>query len=220
MLHMTRNKSDGGSRSRSKLRIPTQKSFTLTSLEQVKVLADPLRMKILEALGQERTTKQVADLLGEKPTRLYHHVEALERVGVIELTRTQQNRGTLEKYYLAVAQSFRASPELFSQGEADQGNESLVQVVSTLMNETTEELRALAASGKAQSLEEEGILTHAKIIASAAEIAEVQKELQAVLERVMQIGDADEIQEDDREYRLTIAYFPLDIALDTQDSED
>lgn len=28
----------------------------------------------------ERTTKQVAERLGEKPTKLYHHVEALERV--------------------------------------------------------------------------------------------------------------------------------------------
>ena len=29
-----------------------------------------------------RTTKQVAELLGEPPTRLYHHVAALERAGL------------------------------------------------------------------------------------------------------------------------------------------
>ena len=47
-------------------------------LEQVKVLADPLRVRILETMAlEERTTKQVAEELGEKPTRLYPHVEAL-----------------------------------------------------------------------------------------------------------------------------------------------
>ena len=79
---------------------PAQESvMMLTDLEQMKVLADPLRIRILESLAiDERTTKQVADLLGEKPTKLYHHVEALERVGLIRMTRTRQNRGTLEKY--------------------------------------------------------------------------------------------------------------------------
>ncbi len=196
------------------LRTPALESYTLTDLEQVKVLADPLRVRILEALGQERTTKQVAEYLGEKPTRLYHHVEAMERVGVIEPTRTQQNRGTLEKYYLAVAKSFRASPELFSQANSEEGTESLVKVVSTLMDQAAQELKALAASGQGHTLEEEGVLTHAKIIASPAKIAAIQKQLHALLEEVMECCDSDTIEEDDREYRLTIAYFPLDFTKD------
>ena len=35
--------------------------MTLSDLEQLKILADPLRIRILQALGEERTTKQVAD---------------------------------------------------------------------------------------------------------------------------------------------------------------
>ena len=63
--------------------------------------------RLLEALVLEpRTTKQVAEALGEKPTKLYHHVDALEKVGLIRLIRTQRNRGTLEKYYQSVARSF------------------------------------------------------------------------------------------------------------------
>src|ERR1700752_5178596 len=82
--------------------MPQQEAYTLEDLEQIKVLADPLRLRVLEAFGEERTTKQVAELLGEKPTKLYHHVDALQRVGLITLSRTRQNRGTVEKYYLAV----------------------------------------------------------------------------------------------------------------------
>ena len=44
-------------------------------------------MRILTALNEERTTKQVAELLHEKPTRLYHHVDALERACLVQLTQ-------------------------------------------------------------------------------------------------------------------------------------
>ena len=68
--------------------------YILRDLEQVKVIADPLRVRILDCFASEpRTTKQVAELIDEKPTRLYHHVDALERVGLIRLTQTRQNRG-------------------------------------------------------------------------------------------------------------------------------
>ncbi len=74
-----------------------------TELRQLRVLADPLRVRILRALAREpRTTAQVAELLGENDTRLYHHVRALERVNLIRLVETRPKRGTTEKYYQAV----------------------------------------------------------------------------------------------------------------------
>ena len=83
--------------------------LTLTELEQIRILADPLRLRMVEVFCRgEHTTKQVAQKLEEKPTKLYHHVEALEKVGLIRQTRTRRNRGTLERYYLAVAKAFRA----------------------------------------------------------------------------------------------------------------
>jgi DNA-binding transcriptional ArsR family regulator len=80
-------------------------SYRISDLEQVKALAHPLRMRIIEALAasEPMTTKQVAESLGEKPTRLYHHVDLLEKTGLIRLTHTRQNRGTTEKYFEAIA---------------------------------------------------------------------------------------------------------------------
>jgi DNA-binding transcriptional ArsR family regulator len=67
---------------------------------QLRALAHPLRLRLLEAFAQgRRTTMQVAAQLGEPPTRLYHHVNALERAGILRLERTRQVRGTTEKYY-------------------------------------------------------------------------------------------------------------------------
>src|ERR1051326_7711550 len=73
-----------------------------TGLDQVRALAHPLRLRLLELFArQPRTAKQAAEVLGEPPTRLYHHVAALERAGLIRLKETRQNRGTTEKYYEA-----------------------------------------------------------------------------------------------------------------------
>src|SRR5262245_65133076 len=91
-------------------------SLTLTDLDQVWALADPLRVRMLGAFVEERTTRQVAEVLHEKPTRLYHHLKALAAAGLIRRTRTRRNRGTLETYYRAVAGSFRADASLFSPG--------------------------------------------------------------------------------------------------------
>src|SRR3954465_12508415 len=70
------------------------------SIAEMRALAHPLRLRILELFADApRTTKQVADLLGQPPTRLYHHVAALERAGLLQLRETRKNRGTTEKWY-------------------------------------------------------------------------------------------------------------------------
>src|SRR5215475_958756 len=103
----------------------------LGDLDQVRALADPLRLRIVEAFSEKpMTTKQVAALLGEKPTRLYHHVETLERAGLIRLVETRRNRGTVEKYYRAVAEGFMVDRKLLETGKgarkATRGYESLM----------------------------------------------------------------------------------------------
>src|SRR5438105_5007402 len=89
-------------------------AYRVRNLEHVRLLAHPLRLKLLEAFGHEpRTTKQVAGLLGEKPTRLYHHVDALARAGLLVLVRTRRNRGTVEKYFRTVADRIELDPSVF-----------------------------------------------------------------------------------------------------------
>ena len=89
--------------------------YTLDRLDQVRLLAHPLRLKLFEAFAIEpRTTQQVARALGLAPTRLYHHVNALERVGLLQLQSTRQVRGATEKYYRAVGRMLDVEPGLFA----------------------------------------------------------------------------------------------------------
>src|SRR4051812_23594006 len=82
----------------------------------LRALAHPLRLRILELFAEApRTTKQVAELLDQPPTRLYHHVAALERAGILRLKETRKNRGTVEKWYESVARTVSGAQVATSQ---------------------------------------------------------------------------------------------------------
>lgn len=196
-------------------RLPQQQdAYTVRDLEQIRVLADPLRLRILEAFSDERTTKQVAELLGEKVTRLYHHVDALEKAGLISLSRTRQNRGTVEKYFVAVARAFRADSRVFQPEEkGDERSVALTQMFSTIFDTTTVELTALVSRGPEgmSAIEEQGIVSFLEVRATKAQIEEVQSKLQEIIQSLVTETETDESSnEEQRRYRLTLAYYPLD----------
>lgn len=188
------------------------RSLTLSDLDQVKVLADPLRIRILEELcTEERTTKQVAQRLGEKPTKLYHHVEALERVGLIRLARTRPNRGTIEKYYLAVAKQFRADSRIFSAADAGSKSEgdALQAMISTVFDRTADEMRGLIAQGRGrEGIEEQGVLSYLEVRTDSKHGRRIQAQLMKLIksfEEAPKGGD----KAGGRKYRFTLAFYPL-----------
>jgi DNA-binding transcriptional ArsR family regulator len=179
----------------------------------VKVLAHPLRIRILEEMSTtERTTKQVAQRLGEKPTKLYHHVEALERVGLIRLTRTRQNRGTIEKYYLAVAKQFKADSRIFSGPDPGSGPEgdALRAMIATVFDRTAEEMRGLLAQNRGrEGIEEKGVLSYLEIRTDSKRGRQLQARLMRLLKSIDGLPEA-KGKSGGRKYRLTLAFYPLD----------
>jgi len=128
---------------------PDQSERTVTDLNQIRALADPLRLRILGALARTpRTTKQVAGLLGEKPTKLYHHVETLERLGLVRLIRTRPKRGTVEKYYQAVAGKFRiaASALRMAGSESAGATDEVEAMLSSILDSARADLSAHLAA--------------------------------------------------------------------------
>ena len=188
-------------------------SLTLSDLDQVKILADPLRIRILEALcREERTTKQVAKLLGEEPTKLYHHVAALERVGLIRLARTRPNRGTIEKYYMAVARQFRADSRIFAAAGTGSGAEgdALQTVISTMLERTSDEMRGLIAKGRGrEGIEEQGVLSFLEIRTDRKHGRRIQARLMKLLKSLEDPHTGGE-KPGARSYRLTVAFYPME----------
>jgi len=119
-------------------KITRSREHVVRRLEQVRALAHPLRIRLFEAFARgPKTTKQAAELLGLPPTRLYHHVNALEAVGLIRLKETRPVRGTIEKYYEAVARKMMVDANVF--GEATGG---LSGMLASVMDEARRDLEA------------------------------------------------------------------------------
>lgn len=118
---------------------PPAEIHVIDDIETARLVSDPLRVRLLGAFAASpRTTKQAADLLGEPPTKLYRHVEALERAGLLAFRGERQNRGTVEKYYQAVATRFEVDPRLFATG-ASSDNE-LTRTIREMLRATEREL--------------------------------------------------------------------------------
>lgn len=187
---------------------PLPRVHQIRDLAQLKALADPLRIRIIEAIVEEpRTTKQVAKMLGEKPTKLYHHVDTLEKHGLIKLVATRPNRGTLEKYYRPVARLFRPDPALFSSEGLPQ--QEWVSLGADLLSGTVEELRNL----------DHRTLGGRKPLIVQARVAASQEELDTLGEQIRQVIDTfaekrlalgEDRRPDDVDYRLALALYPIE----------
>jgi DNA-binding transcriptional ArsR family regulator len=119
---------------------PIPRVFPITSVDQLRSLALPIRQRILNELAERpMTTKQVALKLGQPVTRLYHHVDALAEAGLIKLVRSTPKRGTIERFYRAVASSFRADESCFGgQLPQDERLATLLELLDSARNTVLE----------------------------------------------------------------------------------
>src|SRR5947208_10779638 len=90
--------------------------LTVERPEQLKALGHPLRLKVLQTLGENDdalTNRELAQRLGVDPGHLHFHVRMLHKAGLIELADGGARR---EKPYRTAAQTIRVAPELTSAG--------------------------------------------------------------------------------------------------------
>jgi DNA-binding transcriptional ArsR family regulator len=107
-----------------------QDTLVLDKPEQLKALGHPLRVRVLEMLGQEGewqlTNRELAQRLGVDPGHLHFHVRMLLKAGLIELADDGAGR---EKPYRAVAKTFRVAPELLASGGASDIQAAMIDQV-------------------------------------------------------------------------------------------
>jgi DNA-binding transcriptional ArsR family regulator len=85
--------------------------------EQLKALGHPLRLKVLQVLGESDkplTNRELAASLSVDPGHLHFHVRMLHRAGLIELAQVAGR----EKPYRPVAKHFNVSQEIRATGLA------------------------------------------------------------------------------------------------------
>ncbi|HKS70619.1 MAG TPA: helix-turn-helix domain-containing protein [Ktedonobacterales bacterium] len=79
----------------------------ITTVEQLKAFADPVRTRIMSIIqNQPATAKQIADRLGIAPGTAGHHLQVLEGAGLAQVTARRLVRGIVAKYYTRTARVF------------------------------------------------------------------------------------------------------------------
>lgn len=125
--------------------LPIDPLFTITDLETLKVVSDPLRMRVLDRiglanqLGELRTVKQLAEEVDTPASKLYYHINMLEKHGLIQVAETQIVSGILEKHYQITAHSITIDRELLSAGVS---KDEKAAAVMSLLDSTLDAVRA------------------------------------------------------------------------------
>lgn len=186
-----------------------KETVMLKDLEQIKVFAHPLRARLVEVFADmPRTAKQAAQVIGQKPTKLYHHVEALERVGLIKLVKTQKKRGTIEKYYRTVAKRFSVDSSLFEMMR--NGKKAVGEfraMFSTMLENTMREMNESISEKLIcpEKREVEVTLARKHIRTTPAKIKKMQGKIQKMLDEFT----AAQEMKGGIEYRLVLVFYPL-----------
>lgn len=87
--------------------------YEFDDLDLLAELTHPIRGRILRRMREPRTVAQLAELMDVPVTRLYHHVNRLLDLGLIQVVATRQVAAVTERCCQAVADTFAINPELF-----------------------------------------------------------------------------------------------------------
>jgi len=93
--------------------------LTVDRPEQLKALGHPLRLRVLETLGETEealSNRELAHRLGVDPGHLHFHVRMLLRADLIQQVPSAKGR---EKPYRAAARTLKVAPELVSAGASN-----------------------------------------------------------------------------------------------------
>ena len=87
----------------------------LNSLEEINIVSDPIRLKILMTLGTSpKTAQDLSDVLDVSRSKIHYHLKILEKNNIIEVVDTELINGITQKYFLPVAKAFIPNSEIFN----------------------------------------------------------------------------------------------------------
>ena len=178
------------------------------SREQLQVLANPLRVRILNRLCRRAmSTAELQRELEDAPSNLYHHVTKLVDAGLLRLVRSEPRRGAVERYYRAVAPGFTVPPELLVVG-AEGAHPEILAAVRGMFEETLaalgESLRRGLSGPEAPA--EIPIVNACELRASAERIEELRRRIEALTEEILGEPDAGEGAPG---YSFLVTFFPV-----------
>jgi len=163
----------------------------LDDLDLLREVTHPIRGGILRRLKQPKTVAQLADMLDVPITRLYHHVNRLNDLGLIRVVAVRRVGAVTERRYQVVAKTFQIDNELLTstnRRELSVARSSLFDVAKLGFQRHVE----AGGMGEVPLDEERAALTLSEIRLSDARRRELVHELAAVVHRFPSDVDEDD----------------------------
>jgi DNA-binding transcriptional ArsR family regulator len=119
----------------------------IDSAEAIKAMADPLRLRVLTLLMRDHerswTVKEIAAELEQSVTKLYHHVNMLEQVGLIRDVETRLVSGIVEHRYASGQRGLEFDDALY---RSDDTRDASLANVSYMLDESRDDLVSYLSS--------------------------------------------------------------------------
>jgi len=148
------------------------------------MLADPVRVELIERLIDPASVTEVAEAMGVIRTRLYHHVRLLEEAGLIRVVETRQRRAIPEKIYQSTAKRFQPSKRFLADASPVQ---AVAAIVDSAFTVTRADITRSFAEGRAGFDDDESqrtmMLNRSVVKLSGERLHELITELGALLDR-------------------------------------
>ncbi|MGD6803911.1 ArsR/SmtB family transcription factor [Rossellomorea vietnamensis] len=85
---------------------------------QLKALSDPFRVKLMLRLVESPFTgQQLSEIFDLSRARIHYHLRELEKLGLIEIVKTEEKNGIIQKFYQSVASGFYPDASLMPHKE-------------------------------------------------------------------------------------------------------
>lgn len=184
--------------------------IVLESLDALKVYFDPMRQKIIhQMVSAPKTVQQIAEALSVPFTRLYYHINLLEKHNIIHVVDTRAMSGAVEEKYYQVAAYQFIVPRTMLSFSNPQYEESLNVFLSAMLDETADDIRHSVQSGKIdmerESPDPNSLLIRRGLLQMPPEkIIQFHEELMDLLKRYQ----AEPADDNDTYYGVTIAVYP------------
>jgi DNA-binding Lrp family transcriptional regulator len=185
----------------------------IQDLGTLKILADPLRNQIMEILAPEKlTVNQIAEKLGLAPSKLYYHINLLEKYFLIQEVDSIVKGNIIEKVYWITAFKYKMDENLCT-FETPEGQQSTMTSMIAPIEITREDIvrsleaRASAIENGAEPHPRKTLIYREVRIMSDQMADHFRDRLKEALDDFEKYED-DKSTEDTHARALTIAFYP------------
>jgi DNA-binding transcriptional ArsR family regulator len=166
--------------------------YVIQTLEELRIIANPLRLRILDALiAAPQTVKQVGDTLGISSKKLYYHVNELERVGLVRLVHTEIQSGIQVKYYRAVAGYFYLTASMLHSDRHDGKQTASREFLAFLLESSAVSLRRSVEDGTLDRNRDAFIVSRRRLRLSSEQATALRDQLRTEERAILELDDPD-----------------------------